>query len=211
LAGIRAIAEALEDGLADDDETLDRYHETLRIEADRLSELVDDLFELSRAQHGVIRLECERVSLGDLVSDAIAGVSPIAEAKGVTIEGHVGNDEPPVEASPSELLRALRNILENAVRHTPSDGSVVVEAGLEGDDAFVSIIDSGGGIAPEHLGRVFEVGFRADPARTPGEGAGLGLAIARELVKAHRGDISVSNHNGGAQFVVRIPVDQPLP
>jgi signal transduction histidine kinase len=106
-------------------------------------------------------------------------------------------------------LRALRNILENAVRHTPSDGSVVVEAAVDGDEAVVSIADSGGGIAPEHLDRVFDVGFRGDPARTPGEGAGLGLAIARELVKAHHGQISVRNENGGAAFVVRLPVEQP--
>jgi signal transduction histidine kinase len=209
LAGIRAIAEALEDGLADDSATLDRYHATLRQEADQLSELVDDLFELSRAQHGVIQFEWERVSLHDLVSDAIAGISPIADAKGVTIEGRVPEGHPELRASPPELLRALRNILENAVRHTPSDGAVVVEARLDGDDAVVSIVDTGGGIAPENLDRVFDVGFRADPARTPGEGAGLGLAIARELVKAHHGDISVRNQNGGAQFVVRLPVEQP--
>jgi signal transduction histidine kinase len=207
LAGIRAIAEALEDGLAADDYTLDRYHETLRLEADRLSGLVDDLFELSRAQQGMIRLEWERVSLRDLVSDAIAGISPIAEAKGVTIEGRVREQQPELRVSPPELLRALRNILENAVRHTPSDGSVVVEAGLEGTDAIVSIVDTGGGIADADMDRVFDVGFRADPARTPGEGAGLGLAIARELVKAHDGDISVRNQNGGAQFVVRLPVE----
>jgi signal transduction histidine kinase len=207
LAGIRAIAEALEDGLAADDYTLDRYHETLRLEADRLSGLVDDLFELSRAQQGMIRLEWERVSLRDLVSDAIAGISPIAEAKGVTIEGRVREQQPELRVSPPELLRALRNILENAVRHTPSEGSVVVEAGLEGTDAIVSIVDTGGGIADADMDRVFDVGFRADPARTPGEGAGLGLAIARELVKAHDGDISVRNQNGGAQFVVRLPIE----
>lgn len=207
LAGIRAIAEALEDGLAADDATLDRYHQTLRLEADRLSGLVDDLFELSRAQQGMIRLEWERVSLRDLVSDAIAGITPIAEAKGVTIEGRVREQQPELRVSPPELLRALRNILENAVRHTPSDGSVVVEAGLEGENAVVSIVDTGGGIAAEDIERVFDVGFRADPARTPGEGAGLGLAIARELVKAHDGDISVRNENGGAHFVVRLPLE----
>jgi signal transduction histidine kinase len=208
LAGIKAIAEALEDGLAADAATVDRYHSTQRLEADRLSELVDDLFELSRAQQGVIQLEWERVSLHDLVSDAIAGVSPIAEAKGVNLEGRVREREPTLRVSPPELLRALRNILENAVRHTPSDGSVVVEAGVEGDEAVVSVVDSGGGIADADLARVFDMGFRADPARTPGDGAGLGLAIARELVKAHHGDISVQNQNGGAQFVVRLPIDQ---
>lgn len=209
LAGIRAIAEALEDKLVDDPETLDRYFATLRIEADRLGGLVDDLFELSRAQSGVIRLEWERVSLHDLVSDAIAGVGPIAEAKGVRITGRVADPPSDLHASTPELLRALRNILENAVRHTPSDGSIVVEAGVEGDAAYVSVLDEGGGILAEHLPRIFEVGFRGDAARTPGGGAGLGLAIARELVEAHRGDISVRNGSSGAHFVVRIPREPP--
>ena len=113
---------------------------------------------------------------------------------------------PALRASPPELLRALRNILENAIRHTPSDGSVVVEAGLEGGHAFVSIVDTGGGIPERDLERVFDVAFRADPARH-GDGAGLGLAIARGLVQAHRGDVTVRNENGGCRFTVRLPVE----
>jgi signal transduction histidine kinase len=206
LAGIRAIAEALEDGVVSDPETVARYHGTLRAESDRLSGLVDDLFELSQAQAGVVRLEWDRVSLGDLVSDALAGVSPVAEKKGVRLEGRLAADGPDVVGSPPELLRALRNILENAVRHTPADGTIVVEAGQRADQAYVSIQDTGGGIPPEALPRVFEVGFRADPARGREGGAGLGLAIARELVAAHAGEITVENHDGGARFTVRLPV-----
>ena len=159
LAGIRAIAEALEDGVVDDQQTIDRYHATLRENADELAELIDDLFELSRTQHAVLDLEYQHVSLSDLVSDALAGVAPVADAKGVRLEGRMVGQPTELRASPPELLRALRNILENAVRHTPSDGSVVVEAGRDGTDAFVSVLDTGGGIAPNHLSRVFEVGF----------------------------------------------------
>ena len=208
LAGIRAIAEALEDGVVSDEETIDRYHATLRENADELSELIDDLFELSRTQHAVLDLEYQRVSLGDLVSDALAGVAPVADAKGVRLEGRMVGQPTELQASPPELLRALRNILENAVRHTPSDGSIVVEAGRDGSDAFVSVLDTGGGIDPVDLPRVFEVGFRADAARTPGDGTGLGLAIARGLVEAHEGEIEVANENGGARFTVRLPVGQ---
>jgi signal transduction histidine kinase len=99
-------------------------------------------------------------------------------------------------------------MLEHAVRHPPRDGSGVVEAGVVGAAAVVSVVARGGGNADAARARVFDRGFRADRARTPGDGAGLGLAIARELVKAHHGDISVQNQNGGAQFVVRIPIDQ---
>jgi signal transduction histidine kinase len=207
LAGIRAIVEALEDGLVDDPEAVARYYATLRGEADRLAELVDDLFELSRAQAGVLQLQLERVSLGDLVSDALAGASPIAAAKGVRLEGRLDGPPAELEVSTSEVLRALRNILENAIRHTPSDGSVTVEAGSDDSGAYVSVIDTGGGIPERDLPRIFEVAFRGDAARTPGDaGAGLGLAIARGFVEAHRGDITVRNEDGGCRFTVHLPL-----
>jgi signal transduction histidine kinase len=206
LAGIRAIVEALEDGLVGDPDTVARYYATLRGEADRLAELVDDLFELSRAQAGVLELRLERVSLGDLVSDALAGASPIAAAKGVRLEGRLDGPPAELEVSTSEVLRALRNILENAIRHTPSDGSVTVEAGSDDARAYVSVVDTGGGIPDRDLPRVFEIAFRGDAARTPGDGAGLGLAIARGFVEAHRGDITVRNENGGCRFTVHLPL-----
>jgi len=207
LAGIRAIVEALEDGLVDDPEAVARYYMTLRHEADRLAELVDDLFELSRAQAGVIQLQLERVSLGDLVSDALAGASPIAAAKGVRLEGRLDGPPAELEVSTAEVMRALRNILENAIRHTPSDGSVTVVAGRDDGGAYVSVSDTGGGIPESDLARVFDVAFCGDAARTPGDaGAGLGLAIARGFVEAHRGDITVRNENGGCRFTVHLPL-----
>jgi len=206
LAGIRVIVEALEDRVVDDPETVARYYSTLRREADRLAELVDDLFELSRAQAGVLELHMERVALGDLVSDALSGASPIAAAKGVRLEGRLDGPPAELEVSASEVLRALRNILENAIRHTPSDGTVTVEAGRDDAGAFVSVVDTGGGIPETDLPRVFEVAFRGDAARTPGDaGAGLGLAIARRFVEAHRGDITVRNESDGCRFTVHLP------
>lgn len=210
LAGIQAIAEALEDGIVDDPATVARYHATLGLEVERLGALVDDLFELSRAQSGVLRLEWERCSLDDLVADAIAGVRPVAEAKGVVVEGRLATGDLALHGSPPELLRVLRNILANAVRHTPADGSVVVEASVDGEQALVTVADTGGGIPEDHLDRVFDAGFRGDDARTPGTGgAGLGLAIAHALVRAHHGEITVTNSGGGARFVVRLPVHGP--
>lgn len=206
LAGIRALAEALEDRVVEDPETVARYHAALRVESDRLAELVDDLFELSRTQAGVLRLEFERVSLRDLVSDALSSAAPVAAAKGVHLEGRVSDPAPELLASTPEVLRALRNILENAVRHTPADGTVTVDAGTQHDSAYVTIADNGGGIAPADLPYIFDAAFRGDHARTPGDGAGLGLAIARGLVEAHRGQISVCNDNGGARFTVKLPL-----
>jgi signal transduction histidine kinase len=207
LAGIKALVEVLEDGLAGDAATVARYHQALGVEVDRLGALIDDLFELSRTQAGVLQLEFERVSLGDLVSDAIAGATPVAAAKGVRLEGRLNGPPPELRASAPEVLRVLRNLLENAIRHTPPDGSVTIELGEDEEFAYVAVADDGGGIADADLDRVFDVAFRNDPARTPGEGAGLGLAIAKSLVEAHAGKISVRNDNGGARFTMRLPLE----
>nr|WP_260407591.1 HAMP domain-containing sensor histidine kinase [Planomonospora venezuelensis] len=208
LAGMRAMAEALEDGVAADPETVKRYHTQIRLEVDRLSGMVDDLFELSRIHAGTLRLSRGRIGLGDLVADALAGVEPLARAKGVRLAGEV---EPavPVHADAGELSRALRNLVVNAIRHTPGDGAVVVRAAVEGDRACLSVADCCGGIPPEDLPRVFDVAFRGEAARSPrpdGAGAGLGLAIARGIVEAHEGAIGVVNEGPGCRFEIRLPL-----
>jgi signal transduction histidine kinase len=213
LAGMRAIVEALEDGVVTDAKTVTRYLRTLREEVDNLAALVDDLFELSRTQAGALRLRFERVSLGDLVSDVLAGSAPVAAARGVSLEGRLVGPPADLEASAPEVLRVLRNLLENAIRHTPSDGSVVVEAGIDDDVpawAYVAVHDTGGGVPEEDLDRVFDVAFQGDRARSPGRGAGagLGLAIAKGFVEAHRGELLVHNVDGGATFTVRLPRTQ---
>jgi len=208
LAGMRAIVEALEDGVVADPATVERYLGTLREEVDQLAALVDDLFELSRTQAGALHLHFQLVSLGDLVSDVLAGSAPVAAAKGVQLEGRLVGPPPDLEVSAPEVLRALRNLLENAIRHTPSDGSVIVEAGIDRDVpdyAYVAVRDNGGGVPAEDIARIFDVAFQGDRARTPGAGAGLGLAIAKGFVEAHRGRLDVANDNGGAVFTMRLP------
>jgi signal transduction histidine kinase len=208
LAGIRAMVEAIEDGVVDDAETVAAYHAGIRIEAERLAGLVDDLFDLSRIEAAALDLNIERVSLGEVVSDAVAGASAVARAKGVRLDGALAEPAPIVEVSTPELARVVRNLLDNAIRHTPPDGAVRVEAGIEDDTAFVSVRDTCGGIPADDLDRVFDLAFTGDVARSPSEraGAGLGLAIARGLVEAHRGDIAVRNEEGGCRFTVRLPL-----
>jgi signal transduction histidine kinase len=207
LAGIRAMAEALEDGVVADEETVTRYHSGLRREADRLAGMVDDLFELSRLNASALQLTLQEISLADVVSDALASASPVAAAKGVRLVGDASSPLPAVEGSLPELGRVLRNLLSNAIRHTPADGVVSVRAGADETSAFVEVLDACGGIPPEDLPRVFDVAFRGTAARTPGEdgGAGLGLAIAQGLVHAHHGEISIGNHGEGCRVVVRLP------
>jgi signal transduction histidine kinase len=209
LAGLRAMVEALEDGVVDDPETVARYHRTMRQEADRLAGLVDDLFELSRIQSGALSLDMQRVRLDELVSDAIAGTSIAASAKGIDLRGEVAQPAPVVELSTPEMTRVVRNLLDNAIRHTPPGGAVVINAGIDaqGTSAEVWVQDGCGGIPADDLDRVFDMAYRGDVARTPGDGrAGLGLAVARGLVDAHHGQITVNNQGEGCRFTVRLPL-----
>jgi signal transduction histidine kinase len=209
LAGLRAMVEALEDGVVDDAETVARYHRTMRQEADRLAGLVDDLFELSRIQSGALSLDLETVPLDELISDAIAGASIAAAAKGIVLRGDVAQPAPVVELATPEMTRVVRNLLDNAIRHTPSGGTVVICAGVDtkSRSAEVWVQDACGGIPPDDLDRVFDMAYRGDVARTPGDGrAGLGLAVARGLVDAHHGQITVHNHGPGCRFTVRLPL-----
>lgn len=212
LAGIRAMAEALEDGVVQDPTTVARYHRAMRIETERLAGLVDDLFELSRINAGTLQLHMERASLGDLVSDALATASVTARSRGVKLHGRLTSEAPEVVLSVPDMTRVLRNLLENAIRHTPSDGTVIVEAGADAEHAYVSVADSCGGIPQSDMSRVFDAAFRGQSARSPDDGgAGLGLAIARGIVQAHHGEINVRNEDAGCRFTVRLPLGLPTP
>lgn len=205
IATIRAVAEALDDGLVGDAETLARYHHQLRLDAERLTTLVDDLFELSRINSGALRLRVQRVALREVAADALSAARTQAELKGVHLHDHLG-ELPALDASVPELRRVLHNLLDNAIRHTAPGGRVAVEASVDGGHVQVAVIDQCGGIPDDDLARVFDVAFRGDAARgRDGRGGGLGLAIAKGLVEAHDGSIDVENEGGGCRFTVRLP------
>ena len=205
LAGIRAMAEAMEDGVVDDPATVQRYLRTIGEESQRLSRLVDDLFELARIHQGTLQLHPEEVALGDLVSDVVAGAAPVADARGVRLVGEA-DGLPPILVSTPELGRVLQNLLDNAIRHTPAGGVVAVRGACRPDGVLLSVVDECGGIPADDLVRVFEVAFRGDVARRRDEaGGGLGLAIAKGLVEAHDGDLTVENHERGCCFTIRLP------
>lgn len=218
LAGLRAMAEALEDRVVNDPASVSEYHRRIRVETDRMTRLVDDLFELSRINAGALRLTLSAVPLGDVVSDAVASAAPLAAACRVRLLAP-DSGWPTVLASEPELARVVGNLLLNAVRYTPSEGTVRVEAGADTDCAWLAVADTCGGIPEEDLPRVFEVAFRGERARTPcpstggstsaGEptsSGGLGLAIVRGLVEAHGGRVQVRNTTGGCRFEVRLPL-----
>jgi len=187
-----------------DPATVDEYHKRMRVETDRMAGLVDDLFELSRINAGTLRLTLAAVSLGDVVSDAVASATPVAAANNVRLVSGQ-SDWPTVRGSEPELSRIVANLLRNAIQRTPSDGTVVVTGGRDDTGGWVAVRDGCGGIPEPDLPRVFDVAFRGEPARTPGSGGGLGLAIVRGLVEAHMGRVAVGNVDGGCRFVVHLP------
>ena len=205
LASIRAMAEALEDEVVADTTSVQRYHRSIRGESERLSSLVDDLFELSRITSGSLELHRVTVPVEELLADAVALAAPSAEVHGIELRLALEEDAM-VDVAPAELSRVLHNLLENAIRHTPSGGHVLVETRLAGNQVEVAVNDRCGGIPIEDLDRVFDVAFRGDTSRGKDRGGGLGLAIAKGLVEAHDGTIDVGNHHQGCRFTVRLPV-----
>jgi signal transduction histidine kinase len=207
LAGIRALSEALEDGMADDQ---DRYLRNMRTKVDQLSGMVDDLFELSKIDAGMLTLSVTDVSLYDVVSDAVADLGSLAHGRSITVESSSAGDFT-VQADPRELSRAITNLLTNAVQHTPPGTPVTVIAGRSSSGRpTISVIDAGGGIPDVDLGRVFEAGWRGSGARTPltggkTAGAGLGLAIVAGILRAHNGEATVRNVPGGCRFDLVLP------
>jgi signal transduction histidine kinase len=218
LAGLRAMAEALEDRVVHDAETVDEYHRRIRVETDRMTRLVDDLFELSRINAGALRLSLSTVPLGEVVSDAVAVTAPIAQARRIRLVA-AERGWPTVSASEPELARVVANLLLNAVRYTPADGTVWVSGGSDRDGAWLAVADTCGGIPEADLPRVFDVAFRGETSRTPrrpevgvdGASGGLGLAIVRGLVEAHGGRVAVHNIPHGCRFTIHLPVINSSP
>src|SRR5215469_8840599 len=208
LAGLRAMAEALEDEVLTDPREVSHYHSQIRRETERLSAMIDDLFELSRIHAGTLRLTRRLVGLEDLVAEVVTSTEPVARSKGVRLTGSVVRGMP-VLIDSAEMGRAVRNLVVNAIRHTPPQGMIEVIGEIQSGMACVSVSDECGGIPEGDLPRVFDVAFRGESARTPdpqGSRGGLGLSIARGIVDAHQGQITVRNTGPGCQFTITLPL-----
>jgi signal transduction histidine kinase len=212
LAGIGALADSVLDGIVHRPDEVQDYVRRIQSETGRMTEMVEDLFQLSRATSGTLQLKLRQLPLAEIASDAVAAEAAVARATGVDVHAVAPEDWPLVHASDADLARVLRNVVANAVRHTPAGGSVVLTAGgLDGGGAWLRVDDECGGIPPHDLGRIFEVGYRGTGARTPGAhgGAGLGLAIARGLMSAQNGGISVVNRGPGCRAELVLPTAPP--
>jgi signal transduction histidine kinase len=210
ITSLRLLAEAVGDDIVDG-ETRRMYIERMRTHIDALAALIDDLFELSRLEAGDISWSLERVPLGELVGETVEAMRVQADLKGVAVRYDVPAALAPAHANPEKIQRVLFNLIQNAIRHTPADGSVVVRAEPVAEDRIeVEVSDTGGGIDPVEREHVFTAFYRGgDGASRTGAGAGLGLAVSRAIVEAHGGEIWLAESDtdgGGTRVRFSLPV-----
>lgn len=204
LSNIQGYLEAIKDGLIQPTpETIDTIHG----QAAHLSRLVEDLRLLAQVDAGALELRRAPTAMGDLLLSGVEAVRPRAEGKGVGLGLEVAGPLPVAAVDATRIAQVVGNLLENAITHTPEGGRVTVSGRAEGGWVEVAVADTGRGIAPEDLPRVFDRFYRADPSRARATGgAGLGLTIARRLVEAHGGTIEAESAAGqGSRFVLRLP------
>ena len=210
VSGVLAMAEAVEDGVVDRPDEVREYAGLIRSETNRLAGMIDDLFELARIDAGDLRLELEPVPVAGVLQGAVQASRASADRRGVRLEVDLPAEASRALAEGSALVRVVRNLLGNAIRHTPAEGVVTLAAGRGDGQVWLSVEDSCGGIPEADLPHVFDVAFRGTLARETdraGEpaGAGMGLTIAQGLVAAQHGTIEVANVGAGCRFVVRLP------
>jgi len=209
LTSMRAILEALSDGVVEDPETVKRYLNTAQRDVRSLSALIDDLFQMAQLDAGGFPLHRAEASLNDLVSDTLESFTELAKQQAVTLEGNVDSDVDPVLMDTQAIGRVLNNLISNSLRHTSNNGRVSVWVRRTTQGVEVTVSDTGAGIRADDLPRIFERFYRGEKSRNRGTGgAGLGLAIARGIVQAHGGDIKVDSDGvpgKGTQFTFYIP------
>ena len=214
LASIRAVVEALADGVVTEPEEVARYHLSARREVERLARMIDDLFELSRIEAGALTLERRPVSLSEVAAEVTDGMQARAAAAGIALSLDTPELLPPIALDGALLARAVGNLVANALEHTPPEGAIVVSARRLGAMHRLSVSDSGGGVDPGSRERIWEPFFRADPSRKRSgraEGIGLGLAIVRGIAEAHGGRAGLASDGAGSTFTIDLPVgDLPV-
>jgi len=209
ITALRLLADAIDDEVVDAG-TGREYAARIGTHVRALGALIDDLFELTRLESGDLTWTMERVRVDALLHETIEAMRPAAEAEEVTVTAELDASMAAARANPEKLQRVLFNLIQNAIRHTPPDGSVTVRAESVGGGIEIEVADTGSGIDGEHGTRVFEPFYRADGARSDG-GAGLGLAVSRAIVEAHGGTIWLEDAPVGARVRFRLPSEDGAP
>ncbi len=205
LTAIRVRAEALADGVVEEEQTVRRYHGEILSEVRRMGALIDDLYELARLDAGGQQFDIELYSLRDLVSDTLESFRLDADKKKIRLSGKTDPDLDPVMMDAQKMSRLLSNLVANAIRHTASGGEVTLRAERDAHKVVMQVADTGEGIAEVDLPRVFERFFRGERSRNRRQGGtGLGLAIARGIAEGHAGKLTVESEIGvGTEFTIR--------
>ena len=207
ITAVRIMAETLENGGLDDPGAAADFVHRIGLEAAHMAQMVEELLELSTMESGLRPLARERVTLESLLA-AVDRLRPLAADKGVSLNVHIAAGTPDISGDAERLGQAMRNLVHNAIKFTPSGGHIDVEAEAGGPGrVLVRCRDTGVGIAPDDLPRIFERFWKADSSRRrDGQGTGLGLAIVRHVVEAHGGSLAVESEPGqGTQFTVELP------
>jgi signal transduction histidine kinase len=206
------MVEALHDGLVDDPEMARRYYRTIRSDVMAMNKLINDFFELAQLDADGLVLELSDHSLRDLVSDVLESFQALAQQRNITLTGVVDSDIDLVRFNAEKLSRVLANLLSNALRYTPAEGSIQLQARRTAEGIEVTICDTGPGFSDKDLERIFEKFYRGEQARSRATGgAGLGLAIAAGIVAAHNGRIWAANQpEGGACVGFVLPATKRL-
>jgi len=174
-------------------------------ESERILSMLNTLMDISEAETGVVQLKREPVGLRDLLSEAVELYADVAEDKGVTVT-LVPGDDVTVSAAPDRMRQVLANLLDNAIKYTPRGGHVTASVRREGDSVVVAVTDTGVGIGAEHLPRIWDRLYRADPSRSE-RGLGLGLSLVKAYVEAHAGTVEATSQPGsGSTFSIRLPI-----
>ena len=207
LASIQAMVESINDGVVSDEETVKRYMRSAQTEVENLNQLINDLFELAQLDAGPLELRIETSSVQDLISDTLESMSAQARAQKLTLSGSVDDELSPVDIDPQRVQRVLYNLVQNALHHTPPDGTISIQARDAGEEVQVELRDTGEGIPEGELPHIFQRSYRVDPSRARGSGgAGLGLSIVLGIVEAHGGRIWVESGLGkGSSFTFTLP------
>jgi signal transduction histidine kinase len=209
LAAMRAMNEAMLDGVVNDPETINRYHRNTHNEIQHLSQLIDDLFELAQLNTGRLTLDRQMTSLHDLVSDTLSRIAARAAQSHITLSASVDPSVEMVYVAPDKIQRVLYNLLDNALQYTPPEGKVELKANRTPGKLKISIHNTGSHIAPDDIPHVFESFYRGEQSRAKTDqrrGTGLGLAIVRGFVEAHGGTIGVeSRPDQGTTFAFTLP------
>jgi signal transduction histidine kinase len=213
LTSIQGFAQALLDDTADTPERRKQAAQIIYDEAGRMHRMALDLLDLARLEGGIADLEMSPVDIGTLLRSVVEKFTLQAQKAGIRLQTNISEDLPTLLGDGDRLAQVLANLVDNALKFTPANGQVTLSAMIAGAEMEILVTDTGPGIPQEALSRIFDRFYQVDPSRAGGEtpagqrGVGLGLAIAREVVQAHGGRISVRSKVGrGTTFVIYLPI-----